>query len=268
MSTAHLAWDLNAFSKGRFVLGLGSQVKPHIERRFSMPWSHPAPRMREFVEALRAIWSSWQHGTRLDFHGDFYTHTLMVPLFNPGPNAYGPPKVIIAAVGGLMTRVAAEVADGVMVHPLITAPYLRSVTLPIIDAALFRRGVTRAEFCVKQPIFVVTGSSEEEMSKQDRATRERIAFYASTPAYRHILEFHGWSELQPDLNALAKRGEWAKMGTLIDNDMLEVFAIVAEPQHVASRILERFDGMLDRTNLYAALSDDLNARIAHDIQRG
>src|SRR5579863_1367218 len=158
MTLAHSAWDLNAYSSGRFLLGLGSQIKPHIEKRYSMPWSHPAPRMREFIEAMRAIWDSWQNGTKLDFRGDFYTHTLMTPFFNPGPSEFGPPKVFLAAVGEGMTRVAGEVADGMLVHGFTTERYLRERTLTAVLQGLKSSGRTRADFQLSYPAFIVTGA--------------------------------------------------------------------------------------------------------------
>src|SRR5947209_11564855 len=178
MTLAHSAWDINAFSAGRFMLGLGSQIKPHIEKRYSMPWSHPAARMREFISAMHAIWDCWQNGTPLDFRGDFYTHTLMTPFFNPGPNPFGAPKVFLAAVGQAMTRVAAEVADGMLVHGFTTERYLREVTAPAVQAGLEASGRSRAQFQLSYPAFVVTGDSEPEVEAADAATRKQIAFYA------------------------------------------------------------------------------------------
>ena len=176
MLTAYTANDLQRHSKGRFFLGLGSQIKPHIERRFSMPWSHPAPRMREYILAMRAIWASWSDGTKLDFRGDFYTHTLMTPFFSPGPNPYGPPKVFLAAVGELMTEVGGEVADGVIIHGFTTERYVKEVTLPAIERGLAKAGRSRADFEISGPLFVVTGTNEEEFAtaKQARAAADRV----------------------------------------------------------------------------------------------
>lgn len=250
MTLANTAWDLNGFSKGRFNLGLGSQIKPHIEKRFSMPWSHPAPRMREFISAMRAIWDCWQNGTKLDFRGDFYTHTLMTPFFNPGPSEYGPPKVFLAAVGEGMTKVAGEVADGMLVHGFTTEKYLRERTLPAIDEGLRASGRSRKDFQLSYPAFVVTGDTGEQMEAAAAGTRRQIAFYGSTPAYRPVLELHGWGDLQPELNTLSKRGEWEEMGRLIDDEVLNAFAVVGAPDEVPGLLQKRFGDVVDRLNFY------------------
>jgi probable F420-dependent oxidoreductase len=250
MTMAAAAWDLNAFSHGRLLLGLGTQIKPHIEKRFSMPWGQPAARMREFVSAMRAIWDCWQNGTPLDFQGEFYTHTIMTPFFNPGPNPYGAPTVFVAAVGEGMTRVAGEVADGMLVHAFTTQKYLREVTLPTLTEGLTATGRTRADFQLSYPALVATGDNEEEMATAIAGTRKQIAFYGSTPAYKAILDTHGWGDLQPELNALSKQGEWDQMGTLITDEILHTFAIVAEPDRVAAELHSRFGDLVDRVNLY------------------
>lgn len=255
MTLALSAWDLNAFSGGRFLLGLGSQIKPHIEKRYSMPWSHPAPRMREFILAMRAIWDCWQNGTKLDFRGDFYTHTLMTPFFNPGSNPYGAPKVFLAAVGEGMTRVAAEVADGMLVHGFTTERYLREVTVPAIEAGLAASGRTRADYQLSYPAFVVTGDTEEEMAAAETGTRKQIAFYASTPAYRGVLECHGWGELQTELNSLSKRGEWDEMGRLVTDEILDAFAVRGTPEEIPAALHRRFGDIIDRISLYMPYRD-------------
>jgi probable F420-dependent oxidoreductase len=256
MTTANSAWDLNAYSEGRFLLGLGSQIKPHIEKRFSMPWSHPAARMKEFISAMRAIWASWQDHTKLDFQGEFYRHTLMTPFFDPGPNAYGPPRVFLAAVGEGMTRVAGEVADGMLVHGFTTEKYLREVTLPVIEGGLAASGRTRADFEMSWPIFVVTGTTEEEMLAAATGTRKQIAFYGSTPAYRPVLECHGWGELQTELNALSKQGRWDDMGALVDDDVLDAFAVVGEPDRIPALVAARVSGLVERVSFYTPYHRD------------
>ncbi len=258
MITAVQANDLQLASRGRFILGLGSQIKPHIEKRFSMPWSHPAPRMREFVLAMRAIWDCWNNGTRLDFRGDFYTHTLMTPFFSPGPNPHGPPKVFLAAVGELMTEVAGEVGDGLLVHPFTTERYLKEVTLPAVERGLTRAGRSREGYELSSTVFVVTGEQQERESAASMI-RGQIAFYGSTPAYRGVLELHGWGDLQSELNALSKQGRWADMAGLITDDMLDAFAIVADLDQVAERILQRFD-VVQRVGFYFPVSHDAEAR--------
>jgi probable F420-dependent oxidoreductase len=251
MSTAVLANDLQTYSKGRFLLGLGSQIKPHIQKRYSMPWSHPAPRMREYISAMRAIWSAWHDGTKLAFRGDFYTHTLMTPMFDPGPSTFGAPKVFLAAVGERMTEVAGEVADGLLAHGFTTARYMREVTLPALERGLARAGRTRAEFEISYPAMIVTGTDEAEFETAAQAVRAQLAFYASTPAYRPVLDLHGWGNLFGELNALSKRGEWVQMAGLIHDDMLDAFAVRGEIDKVPDMILERYGDMVSRVSFYA-----------------
>lgn len=255
MTLAAIGNDLNGYSGGRCILGLGSQIRAHIERRFSMPWSHPAARMREFVAAMRAIWANWYRGEPLDFRGEFYQHTLMTPVFTPKPSEAGPPRVFLAAVGPRMTRVAADVCDGMLVHPLTSVAYLRENILPIVEAGLRERGVARAAFALSHAPFVVSGRTEESFARSRAAVCERIAFYASTPAYRGVLDKHGWGELQPELNRLSKQGRWQAMGTLIDDRMLETFAVVGEPGAIVPELRRRFAGLVDRLTLDFEFAD-------------
>jgi probable F420-dependent oxidoreductase len=256
MTLANTAYDLQAFSQGRFNLGLGSQIKPHIEKRFSMPWSHPAPRMREFISAMRAIWDSWQNGTKLDFRGDFYTHTLMTPFFDPGPNEFGTPKVFLAGVGEKMTEVAGEVCDGFLCHGFTTEKYLREVTLPALERGRAKAGKTLEGFEICGPSFVVSGTTEEELAAAAKGTRQQIAFYGSTPAYRGVLEAHGWGGLQDELNAMSKQGQWEEMGTLIDDEILNTFAVVGEPEAVAPELLKRYGDCISRLSFYTPYKSD------------
>lgn len=246
MLLANISNDLQAYSKGRFILGIGSQIRPHITRRFSMPWSHPAARMREFILAMRAIWDCWYRGEKLDFRGEFYTHTLMTPMFTPTNNPYGAPRVVLAAVGPKMAEVAGEVADGMLVHAFTTERYLREVSLPAIERGLAAGGRSRDDFQVCYPPFVVTGRNPTEREESRTAVTRQLAFYASTPAYRPVLELHGWGELQAELNVMSKRGEWIEMGERISDEILDAFAIVSEPEDVANAVKERFGGLVDR----------------------
>ena len=246
MVLANLGHDLNAYSKGRFTLGIGSQIKPHIEKRFSMPWSSPAARMREMIEAIHAIWDCWYEEKPLKFRGDFYQHTLMTPMFTPTNTQYGKPKIILAAVGPMMTKTAAEVADGMFIHAFTTAKYMKEVTVPVVEATLKAAGRARSDFQLVYPVFLVTGETEEQFAKQKKITQERIAFYGSTPAYKGVLDLHGWGDVQPELNRLSKEGQWQEMGTLIDDDILGAFAVVGEPDDVAAQIKERFGPLVDR----------------------
>ena len=265
MLLANLGWDLQALSRGRFVLGLGSQIRPHITKRFSMEWSHPAARMREMVQAIRAIWGAWLTGEPLRFRGRFYRHTLMTPFFTPDAADLaetGPPRIFLAGVGGLMTEVAGEVCDGFLCHPFTTERYLREVTLPALQ-----RGRAKADGGVKAsaslegfeiagPSFVVTGATEEEAQRAKTGTRRQIAFYGSTPAYRPVLELHGWGGLQDDLNALSKQGRWDEMGTLIDDEILEAFAVVAPPSEIAPELGRRYGDVISRICFYAPYHRD------------
>jgi len=267
MVLAHTAWDLQALSQGRFLLGLGSQIQAHITKRFSMPWSRPAARMEEMIGAIRAIWEAWQTGERLNFRGEFYRHTLMTPMFSPGPIDVAPPPILISAVGPLMTKVAGRAADGLVCHAFQTAEYLRDVTMPNVHAGLADAGRDRSDFEISMPVFVVSGFQEEEVAAQAARTRQQIAFYGSTPAYRGVLEHHGWGDAQTELNRLSKRGQWVEMGNVIDDDMLGAFAIVAEPHEVPGRIAERFGGTLDRLQFYAGVRDkDRWAPIIEEIK--
>ncbi len=252
---AHLGWDLQALSRGRLLLGLGSQIKPHITKRFSMPWSHPAARMREMIQAIRAIWDCWLHGTPLRFRGEFYTHTLMTPFFSPPASdleGIGVPRIVLAGVGERMTAVAGAVADGFFCHPLTTERYLREVTVPTLRAA-------RADldgFEIVGQLFVVTGASDEAVEQAAASTRRQIAFYASTPAYRPVLERHGWGDLQTDLNRLSKTGDWRAMGELVDDEMLATFAVVGAPDEIAPALTARYGDVITRTTLYTPYAAD------------
>lgn len=264
MTLANIGHDLNAYSKGRFVLGLGSQIRPHITKRFSMPWSKPAARMREFILAMRAIWDNWHSGTPLDFRGEFYTHSLMTPMFTPMDSEYGAPRVLLAAVGPLMTEVAGEVADGVICHAFTTEKYMREVTLPALEKGLAKSGRSRTDFQISYPCFVVTGATEEAFNGSKQGVCKQIAFYGSTPAYKPVLGMEGWGDLQPELNTLSKQGKWDEMGLLITDDILDKFAIVAEPDQVISKFKQRFSDLVDRTTLSVPATDDdhLSALIA------
>jgi probable F420-dependent oxidoreductase len=250
MTVAMTANDLQLLSGGRFALGLGTQVRPHIERRYSMPWSAPAARMREYILALRAIWSAWNSGRPLEFRGRFYRHDLMTPFFRPEPNPHGAPKVILAGVGPMMTSVAGEVADGFFCHAFTTERYLREVTLPLLATSRAEAGRDRADFEVCGLFFVVTGFDESEREESARAARRQIGFYGSTPAYRPVLELHGWGDLQGELAGLARAGRWTEMDGLISDEMLDTFAIVAPPERVGDALQARFGGLVSRASLY------------------
>jgi probable F420-dependent oxidoreductase len=268
MTIANVGWDLHAYSDGRFILGLGSQIQAHIEKRFSMPWSHPVRRMREFVLALRAIWSCWQDGTRLAFEGDFYTHKLMTPMFTPEPQPHGFPKIFIAAVGEAMTEMCGEIADGMLGHAFTTKRYLDEVTIPTVLRGINSSGRNRRDFQLTCPVFVVTGERETELAAAAAATRKQIAFYGSTPAYRKVLEMHGWGDLQDELRRLSMRGDWDAMGSLIDDEILDAFAVVAPPESLAAKLRDRCDGAIDRVlvGFPKSVSEERIAAILHELR--
>lgn len=270
MTVANTAWDLQSFSEGRFILGLGSQIKPHITKRFSMEWSNPGSRMREFVQALHAIWDTWQNGTKLDFQGDFYRHTLMTPMFSPSPLTVPIPKVFLAAVGPYMTGVAGEVCDGWISHGFTTAPYLEEVSIPALHAGVDKAGRAAGDVEISLPAFVVTGETEEEMAAASLATRKQIAFYGSTPAYKAVLDHHGWGDAQLELNRMSKEGKWDEMADVIDQEMLETFAVVAEPTQVASGLTSRYGHLVDRITFYSpyASNPSLWSGVIAELQAG
>ncbi len=266
MVLANIGHDLNAYSKGRFILGLGSQIRPHITKRFSMPWSSPAARMREFILAMRSIWASWHDGKPLEFTGKFYTHTLMTPFFTPTDCDYGAPKVFLAAVGPRMTEVAGEVADGMIAHAFTTETYLRNTTLPALERGFAKVGKRREDFDISYPVFVVTGQNEEELEGAKVATARQIAFYGSTPAYKPVLDSIDAGELQPELNAMSKQGRWEEMGTLIGEDLLKEFAVIGEPQDIAAKIRTRYGDVIDRTSAaYANIPKSDRIKIIADL---
>ncbi|MDE0271634.1 MAG: TIGR03617 family F420-dependent LLM class oxidoreductase [Gammaproteobacteria bacterium] len=249
MNLANVGHDLNALSNGRFVLGLGSQIRPHIVKRFSMPWHGPAKQMREMIEAINAIWDCWYDGKPLKYTGEFYQHTLMTPEFTPPNQAVGRPKVLLAAVGPLMVKTAAQVADGIIIHPFCTEAYLKEVILPVLEGELASRGKTLDDFQIQYPAFMATGDTEEQLNKSREAIRYRIGYYASTPAYKGVLDLHGWGDIQPVLNRMTKEGKWNELAGEISDEVLKTFAAVGEPVPAAKLIKQRFDGVVDRVTL-------------------
>jgi probable F420-dependent oxidoreductase len=263
MTIATTAYDLQLASRGRFVLGLGTQIKPHIEKRFSMPWSHPAPRMREFTLAVRAIWAAWNDRVPLDFRGEFYRHTLMTPFFDPGPNPFGVPRIVLAGVGPLMTEVAGEVGDGFMVHPFSTAHYLETTTLPALGRGFEKAGRTRTDFEITFPVMIITGDTTEEIDTARFAVMAQLAFYGSTPAYRPVLDAHGWGDLQPELQQRTRRGEWDTMPALMPADLVDQFTVSGRPEEIAAQVSARYGDIVDRIAFNAPYpaSADLWARV-------
>ena len=249
MHLAHTAWDLQALTGGRFALGLGSQVKPHIERRYAATWTKPVGRMREMIEAIKAVFACWQDGVPLDFRGDHYTLTLMTVAFDPGPLASGPPPIWVGALGPQMTRMVAATADGLLVHPFHTEGFVRDEMLPLVDAGLAASGRERADFHLGIDTIVCAGRTEEELAAADTGARWLLAFYGSTPAYRPVLDHLGFGELQPELNRLSKEGRWDDMAASIEEELIEAITLRGSPAEVARQVHERYDGLADRVAL-------------------
>jgi probable F420-dependent oxidoreductase len=249
MTLAYLGNDLQLVTGGRFLLGLGSQVRPHVVNRFSATWSEPARRMGEIVRALDAIWTSWETGQPLSFTGDFYRHTLMIPAFDPGPNPFGRPPVYVGGFGPRMVEVAGEVADGLITHPFTTRQSLEQITLPALARGIATSGRSRRDVQVVCATLVVTAERDEELGRLKDVARRQLAFYGSTPAYAPTLECHGWGALHPELNRLSKEGRWDDMAALIDDTVLETIAVVGPPATIAGALRARLDGIADAVSL-------------------
>jgi probable F420-dependent oxidoreductase len=245
LTLAYAAWDLQTLSGGNFRLGLGSQIKTHIERRYGARWESPVGQMREWVEAIHAIFNAWQNGEKLDYRGTYTSHTLMTPFFNPGPNEFGPPPILLGALGPKMTQMVAETADGLLTHPFNSRRHLVERTLPAVDAGLAAagrpaRGAADSRFQLILEAMVCCGRNDEEIRAAEADTRNRLAFYGSTPSYLPVLEAEGWADLQPELNRLSKLGQWKEMGGLIDDTMLRTLSVHGTPAECAVGIKERF----------------------------
>ncbi|NCF19940.1 MAG: TIGR03617 family F420-dependent LLM class oxidoreductase [Haliea sp.] len=267
MSLAYLGNDLQNLSEGRFILGLGAQIKAHIERRFSMPWSKPASRMREMVQAIRAIWDCWDNGEKLNFEGEFYQHTLMTPMFVPPKSEHGRPPIYIAGVGPIMTEVAAEVGDGYFVHPFSTEKSMDELSLAAVARGLEKAGKSREDFDVAVQVITATGLDEQTMEQSIFGARSQIAFYASTPAYLPVLQCHGWDDLHVEAKRLSKEGKWMEMAGLIDDEILNTIAVVGTPAEIAQKIADRFLGKADRISPVAYAPDvELLATLCGEIR--
>lgn len=258
MTTAYIAWDLQRLSSGRFILGLGTQVKGHIERRYGLAWDAPGPRLRDYIRALRAIWDCWQQGTPLSYQGEFYSHSLMTPFFNPGPIDSPRVPIHIAGVQEYMCRLAGELCDGLHVHPFHSEQYLREIVLPAVEQGLQASGRTRADVCLASSAFLVTGETAAAMQTAREDVRRQIAFYASTPNYRVILECHGWGQTAKELTRRSVRADWEGMAALISDEMLEAFAIVGNPGEVPEKLRRRYAGLLDRVAVYETFDPGRN----------
>ena len=250
MEVAQTAWDLQDLSSGRFILGLGTQVKAHVKRRFSMPWERPVARLREYILALRAIWGSFRSGGPLRFEGEFYNHTLMTPFFNPGPIESPEVPIYVAGVNTSLARLAGELCEGFHVHPFHSPEYIRRTVQPAIAEGAQRGNRDPDEVELATTVFVVTGQSGAEIEEQREEMRAQISFYASTPTYRTVLEAHGWEEVGERLGKLARDNRWDEMPTLVSDEMLGAFAVEAAPEEVRVALEERYEGLIDRLALY------------------
>lgn len=250
MTLAYTAWDLQNFSRGRLILGLGSQVKAHLERRFSVDWKPPAPRMKEYILALRAIWDCWQSNKPLNYKGEYYKFDLMIPFFNPGPIDYPRIPVFIAGVNSIMCRVAGELCDGLHIHPLNSIEYLHKVIIPNIEKGLKKTGRNRSEIQLSCSVFVATGKNKEEIDKSKELVKDTIAFYGSTPTYRAIFELHGLADVAKKLSEYARNAKWKEMRYLISDEILENFAIVGSLIEASHELKKRYEGILDRVSFY------------------
>jgi probable F420-dependent oxidoreductase len=265
MVVAYTAWDLQKFSGGRLVLGLGTQVKGHNERRFSVLWTAPGPRLREYVLALRAIWTCWQNGTPLNFRGQHYTFTLMTPFFNPGPIEYPNIPIYIAAVNAFMARLAGEVCDGIRLHSFLSPKYLREVIIPAVRAGAARAGRALESFGLAGAGFVITGRTEADLAPQREAVRRQLAFYASTRTYRPVMEIHGWGETVDRLHRLSLQGKWEEMAGLITDEMLETYATIGTYDEIADRLRERYGGLVTSVAMNLPLETPADREAAKEV---
>jgi probable F420-dependent oxidoreductase len=270
MNLAYLGYDLQLVTGGRFVLGLGSQVRPHIVHRYGAAWSEPARRMHELVRAVGAVFDTWETGEPLAFEGDFYRHTLMIPAFDPGPNPYGRPPVYVGGFGPRMVEVAGEVADGLITHPFTTRESLETITMPALERGLATASRARTDVQVVCATLVVTSDRADELERLRGVARQQLAFYGSTPAYASTLECHGWADLHPELNRLSKAGRWEDMAGLIDDDVLDAIAVVGEPATIAGKLRARLDGIADAVSLTNNRAPDPDhwAGVVADLKRG
>lgn len=265
MHLAHTAYDLHVLSEGRFRLGLGSQVKAHVEKRFGATWGKPVAQMREWVEAIKAIHEHWQDRTPLRFEGTYTRHTLMTPAFDPGPNPFGRPPVHVGALGPKMTEMAAEVADGILIMPFNSERHLAERTRPAIERGLATAGRDPGEVELTVEVIAGVGRTEEELARA-RAITGILGFYGSTPAYRPVLDVHGWGDLQPELNRLSKQGDWATMAGLIDDEMLHTLAVFGSPEECATEIVRRYGDWADRVCVYFPGYEVDDSLIAETVQ--
>lgn len=265
---AYQAWDLQTFSKGKFSLGIGSQIKAHIEKRFGVEFSPPAARMREYILAVKAFFDCWQNGSKLNFEGKYYRHTLMTPMFNPGPNEYGVPPIMLGALGPKMTEVAGEVADGLIVHPFNSMPFLEEKALPAVKLGLEKSGRSMDDFCLQVNAIIITGETEEQYQAAEKSVKDLLGFYASTPAYAPPMAAVGLGDLQPKMNALSKQGKWDELANHVDDHFVDAFCTRGKPEEIAGKLKQKYGAYADRLAIYApyAAPDSMWKRIISDLK--
>ena len=267
MATAQIAWDLQKLSKGRFVVGLGTQVKGHIVRRYGMEWHPPGPWMREYILMMRAIWDSWQNGTKPSFEGKYYRYTLMTPFFSPGPIDFPAPKVHISAINPYNCQLVGELCDGIKLHPFNTPKYLREVIFPSIEKGAKKAGRDPKEIEICGSGFIITGQNEEEVEKTKAPIRQQLAFYASTRTYKPVLDIEGWGDLNQELFAMSVEGKWQEMASRITDDMLDQFAVIGTHDEIVKKIKEKCAGLIDRVNFtIPTRSPEEEERLKHMIK--
>jgi probable F420-dependent oxidoreductase len=260
MTTAYTSWGLHTLSKGRFILGIGSQVKAHIERRFSAKWESPAPKMREYIQSLRTIWDAWQNKKRLRFEGKFYNFSLMTPLFAPAPVPYPPIPIYMAAVNPIMCQVAGQVADGVLVHPLHSVKYIQERILPAVHAGAAKGGRKPEDVKVACQVLVAGARNQEELREKKEVVRQRVAFYATTPSYVPVLEVHGWKDLQERLNKKFAEGDLAGMTREVSDEMLDTYAVVGTYDEIPHKLKQKYEGLVERVMLTIRFDTDKEAK--------
>ena len=247
---AYSAWDIQSLSRGRLILGLGTQVKGHIERRFGLKWESPAPKMKEVIQAIRAVWNTWETGEKLDYHGRFFQLNLMTPFFDPGPIAWGKIPVYVAGVNEGMCRLAGRHAEGLHVHPLHTMKYLRDVVDPALREGARAAGRKRSDISVAASVFAAVGDESKEVKKEKEALRDQIAFYASTRTYGSLMRLHGWGDISERLHELSVKGDWGKMASLVPDEVLDEFVVEGNWDEIGKLLEGRYGEMIDRVRLY------------------
>ena len=248
---AHIAWDLARYSEGRFIMGLGPQVKGHNERRLGVKWERPVAKMREIILAMRTFWDCWQNGTKLNFRGEFYKLTLMSPFFNPGPHNYPNIPVFISGVNKLMCQLAGEVCDGLHIHPLHTKRYIEEFALPHIETGMKKTGRSRKDIELSSTVFVIPTDDAEKAKEYEFGARQQISFYASTPAYKVVMDLHGWGEIAEQLSHRAARGKWDDMPALVSDEMMDAFVVRGTWAEIPAKIKAKYaGGLLDRVSYY------------------